>query len=122
MDLWPIMAGAFAKWSDNARGETPVSDLVAGVLAGKRQCWLVFEEKEPVAVALTKVEGMAGVITHAAGQNPDKWQGALLDAVEEWAGSHQLKRVRAIVRPGFTPFFKARGYRERTREMERDIG
>lgn len=123
-EVLPVIQPHFDAWAANSRGEETAQDIIARVHAGTAQLWLAYEGGIR-ASALTRVQSTpvkVVEITNAAGEGPDEWQGAILDAIEAWAAGIGAHRIRTIIRPGFCPFFRRRGFKEVSRIMERDIG
>lgn len=95
-----------------------VGEFEADIMNRRRQLWSINDFQ---AVALTQVMRDSVRITHLAGVQRHKWQEEAMQHVVEWAKALGKKRVCALVRPGWAPSMKERGYREVHRDMMLEI-
>lgn len=120
---WPQISWAFDSFEERTGGDAPAEELRKMVRDGYRQCWVAFDEKELIvmAVALTEITGpMKRVwVDYTAGRKREAWQEHMQEAIETWAKGIGASGIKTVSRTGWTPFLKAGGYRETHRIMEK---
>jgi hypothetical protein len=93
-------------------------DFEADILERDRQVWSISHFQ---ALALTCLTPQAVRITHCAGVRRHEWQEAYDAEMRAWAKALGKQRVIGTVRPGWSRFGKAQGYREVHREMALEL-
>lgn len=124
MAVYPSLVWNFENFEERSGGETTVKDLVADILAARRQCWVYADEREIRACVLTRVnDGNFRVveITHCNGRGADDWFVPMLNDLRAWAQEIGASRFRAINRPGWTKMLRGMGLRETHRICEVDL-
>lgn len=118
IDEWESIAPFFANFATRSDGRWTVDDLVRAVGEKKKQIWKVGDWQ---AVCLTSVDTECVNIEACAGVRRHEWQDDLEAEIIKWARALGKRRVFAIVRPGWAKFMKAKGYKEKHREMMLEI-
>ena len=89
-------------------------DFEKAITDRDQQLWVINDFQ---AVALTQVTTRAVRLTQCAGVRRHEWQNELDDTIRSWG--RRLGKEWAVIegRPGWSKAARARGYRERHREM-----
>jgi hypothetical protein len=95
-------------------GRWTPEQLEMDIIHRDKQVWSIHDFQ---ALCLTSVGPEAVNVLAASGVRRHEWQDELDDILRHWARQLGKRRIIALVRPGWSRFGRARGYREAHREM-----
>lgn len=122
--IYQKSAHCFALIAKRAAGRATPEDFARMCERGERQLWIVVEDGNVLAIALSEIviypRQKLCRITSAAGEGRFRWVHHL-DEIEAWARDQGCAVLQPVVRPGWGPMLKERGYRRSHYVMERRL-
>lgn len=116
-DYWDIREQArpfLENFCDRSLDRWTLQTLERDIMERDRQLWNISDFQ---AVCLTSVGETWVAIDACAGVRRREWQEELEETIRSWAKRLGKRRIIAKVRPGWAPFGRQCGYKEKHREM-----
>ena len=119
--MWPAVENLI-KAAYNGADEDVPPDLMADLLARRRQLWAVWDGRKFIAAALTRVitlrSGLACQILACGGTEGEKWVG-MISRIEDFAAHAGCRKVLFEGRPGWEKIYPT--YRRVRVILEKEI-
>ena len=115
---WPKLKPFFENFAKRSHGRWTAEGILDDVLNQRQQVFCVNNYQ---ALVLTSVQKDSVNIDACAGAKRREWQDDVVDHMEEWAKALGKKYVISMARPGWSRFFKPRGFKEIHREFAIEV-